>query len=111
MLIVTGLGVSRGVAVGRAHVILSLADREGFLEGSILVTKITDPSMVRLMALSSAIVCDLGGMLSHPSIVSRELGIPCVVATKVGTERIQNGMLVRVDGESGEVTFDGDDSK
>ena len=71
--------------------------------GEILVTKITDPTMVAIMARAGAIVCDIGGIISHPSIVSRELGIPCVVNTKVATVKLTTGMRIKVDGASGEI--------
>jgi len=59
--------------------------------------------MTPLMNRAAAIVCDIGGMTSHPSIVSREMGIPCVVATKNATTLLRDGMRVIVDGDKGVV--------
>ncbi len=78
-------------------------DHVAFKEGEILVTRITDPTMTPLMNRAAAIVCDIGGMTSHPSIVAREMGIPCVVATKNATTVLRDGMRVVVDGDAGEV--------
>jgi len=63
----------------------------------------TEPSMVIMMNKAAAIVTDKGGLTSHPAIVSRELGIPCVVATKEAINTLKNGMRVRVDGTNGEI--------
>jgi pyruvate,water dikinase len=56
-----------------------------------------------MMAKAAAIVTDIGGLTSHPAIVSREMGTPCVVSTKVATTTLKDGMTVRVDGSSGKV--------
>ncbi len=101
--LLSGLGVSVGEARGMVRVVSSIADAKDFQEGDVLVTRITDPTMVVMMGKASAIVCDIGGMTSHPSIVSRELGIPCVVACKNATSILKNGMSVLVNGEKGEV--------
>lgn len=98
-----GLGVSAGVAEGIVRVVRGIEDRDRFTEGDVLVTKITDPTMVTMMSDAAAIVCDIGGMTSHPSIISRELGIPCVVNTVKGTSVLRDGMRVRIDGTSGEI--------
>lgn len=102
-LILSGLGVSQGKATGRVKIVRGHEDTSKFNEGDILVAKITDPSMVMMMAKSAAIVTDIGSMTSHPSIVSREMGIPCVVAAKNATGRLKDDMLVEVDGVAGTV--------
>lgn len=102
-LILKGLGVSRGMAQGKVRLVKDDGDEERFQQGEVLVTAITDPTMVMMMNKASAIVCDIGGMTSHPSIVSRELGIPCVVATKNATTTLKEGQEVIVDGATGEV--------
>lgn len=102
-LILKGLGVSKGRAQGKVRLVSGEQDEERFNEGEVLVTKITDPAMVMMMNKASAIVCDIGGMTSHPSIVSRELGIPCVVNTKNSTSILKEGQEVIVDGTTGEV--------
>ena len=101
--ILTGMGVSKGVAEGVVKLVKDSKDSERFEEGDVLVTYITDPTMVAIMAKAAAIVCDIGGVTSHPSIVSREMGIPCVVATKNGTEVLSEGMRIEVNGETGEI--------
>ena len=68
-----------------------------------LVTKMTEPAMVIMMNKAAAIVTDVGGVTCHAAIVSRELGIPCVVATKTATKELKDGVRVRVDGNRGEV--------
>ncbi len=73
----------------------------------ILVAKITTPAWTPLFALASGIVTDVGGPLSHSSIVAREYGIPAVLGTGVATERIRGGKHITVDGDSGIVTLNG----
>lgn len=102
-LILKGLGVSAGIAEGVVRVVSGSEDAGRFEEGNILVTHVTDPTMVGMMSDAAAIVCNIGGMTSHPSIISRELGIPCVVKTKDGTTLLRDGMRVKVDGTKGEI--------
>ena len=73
--------------------------------GDVLVASITTPAWTPLFAMASAIVTDVGGPLSHGSIVAREYGIPAVLGTSVATRRIQNGQIVTVDGTKGRVTI------
>ena len=101
--LLTGMGASPGSAEGVARLFYSGDDPTSFEEGNILVTPITDPSMVMTMVRAAAIVTDIGGITSHPAILSREMGIPCVVNTKDATQRIKDGMRIRVDGQKGEV--------
>ena len=100
--LIPGLGVSPGVVEGVARVVTDpgFADVE---PGEILVSPTTDPSWSSIMFISVALVVDIGGFLSHAAIVARELGIPCVVNVKVGTERAVSGTTVTVDGSAGEV--------
>lgn len=102
-LILRGLGVSAGQAQGKARLFMPGDDSKDFLEGDILVTTITDPTMVHAMVKAAAIITDIGGMTSHPAILSREMGIPCVVNTKEATNVIKSNMNLFVDGEKGEV--------
>src|SRR3989338_6505158 len=97
-LILKGTGTSAGEAEGEVCLIKDASDGAKFKEGNILVTKITDPTMVMIMNRASAIVCDIGGITSHPSIISRELGIPCVVNTKEATSKLQDGQKIIVNG-------------
>ena len=97
-----GLGVSPGVAEGRVRLLLDpLTD--DLEPGEILVCETTDPSYAAYFLVASAVVNDIGGAMSHGSIVAREVGIPCVTNTRVGTRTLQTGDLVRVDGGAGTV--------
>jgi pyruvate,water dikinase len=69
----------------------------------ILVTPTTDPSWASIMFISAGLVVDIGGQLSHAAVVARELGIPCVVNTRVGSRVLHTGDRVRVDGAAGTV--------
>ena len=73
--------------------------------GDVLVAPITTPAWTPLFALASAIVTDIGGPLSHSSIVAREYGIPAVLGTGVATRRIRSGQTIRVAGSAGTVTI------
>jgi len=99
---IKGVGVSTGVAEGYVRVVVdpSFAEVE---EGEVLVASTTDPSWASIMFLSSALVVDIGGPLSHAAVVARELGIPCVVNTRTGSRVLRTGDLVRVDGRAGTV--------
>lgn len=109
-ILVKGLPASPGRVAGKAHVILNPKDIDDFRDGEILVTEMTAPDWVPAMKKASAIVTDAGGMTCHASIVSRELGIPCIVGTKSkgnpGTLGIGNGLTVTVDAANG-VVYDG----
>ena len=102
-IILTGTPVSTRAAIGIVKVIQGIEDDNKFHDGDILVTRITDPTMVSMMSRASAIVCDIGSITSHPSIISRELGIPCVVNTGNGTTVLTDGMKVEVNGTTGEI--------
>ncbi len=102
-MILKGLAASSGIVEGIVKVVGGVQDIDKFHEGDILVAEITEPSMVIMMNKAAAIVTDKGGLTSHPAIVSRELGIPCVVATKKATQILKDGMKVRVNGAKGEV--------
>jgi pyruvate,water dikinase len=100
--VLTGLGVSGQRVEGTARVVTSpdFADVE---PDEILVARTTDPSWSSIMFISSALVVDMGGALSHAAVVARELGIPCVVDTGDGTRALATGDRVRVDGDAGTV--------
>lgn len=99
-----GLAGCPGSARGRARVILSPFDARGLEPGDVLVAPITDPSWTPLFVPAAAVVVDVGAPLSHAVIVSRELGIPCVVSVIDATRKIPDGALVEVDGTVGTVT-------
>jgi pyruvate,water dikinase len=98
---ITGIPVSSGVVEGRARVVVDPGD--ALEEGEILVCETTDPSWASLMLVAGGLVIDIGGALSHGAIVARELGVPCVINTRVGTQRLRTGDLLRVDGDAGVV--------
>lgn len=99
-----GLGTSPGRVVGRARLIHDLVRQADELEpGEILVTPFTDASWTPLFAIAGGVVTDIGSMLSHSSIVSREFNIPSVVNTKTATKSIRTGDTLLVDGDLGVV--------
>ncbi|MFE5871646.1 PEP/pyruvate-binding domain-containing protein [Streptomyces roseifaciens] len=100
----SGLGASPGRVVGRARIVEDLAwQADEFEAGEILVTRYTDASWTPLFAIAGGVVTDVGSMLSHSSIVSREFHVPSVVNTKYATQRINTGDMVMVDGDTGTV--------
>ncbi len=102
--LVRGLGAAPGVASGPVRIIASLEGSGELAEGEVLVTHMTAPDWVPLMRRAAAIVTDSGGMTCHAAIVSRELGIPCVVGTAEATKVLRDGELVTVDADPGVVT-------
>ena len=109
-ILVKGLPASPGHAAGKAHVILDPAKIAEFKDGEILVTTMTAPDWVPAMKKAKAIVTDAGGMTCHASIVSRELGIPCIVGTKSrsqeATTTIQDGQEITIDATNG-IVYEG----
>jgi pyruvate,water dikinase len=93
-----------GKATGRARVVVDSHDPSALEPGDVLVAPLTDPSWTPLFVPAAAVVVDVGAPLSHAIIVSRELGIPCVVSATDATRRIPDGALVEVDGDTGAVT-------
>jgi pyruvate,water dikinase len=107
----TGAAASPGEIEGQARVVRTLESLDEVLPGEILVCTITSPSWTPIFSKIEAAVTDIGGIMSHAAIVSREYGLPAVVGTGVATSRIKTGQRIRVDGNSGEVTIlDGDRS-
>ncbi len=100
--LVTGAAVGAKIATGRARLIRSPENIHEFEKGEVLVTEITDPDWEPIMKIASAIVTDRGGRTSHAAIVSRELGIPCIVGTGTATSRIPSGEMVTIDCSSGQ---------
>lgn len=99
---IVGSGASPGVVEGRARVVTAPDDAH-INEGEILIAHNTDPSWASLMFLSSGLVADIGGVMSHTAIVARELSLPCVVNTKFATKALRTGDFIRVDGARGTV--------
>lgn len=108
--LVKGLPASPGIATAKAKVILDPSRIDEFKEGDILVTEMTAPDWVPAMKKAKAIVTDSGGTTCHASIVSRELGIPCIVGTKskgqAGTLLIKDGSDITVDASNG-IVYEG----
>ena len=100
----TGLAGCPGRAIGRARIVLDPSDPTALEPGDVLVAPMTDPAWTPLFVTAGAVVVDVGAPLSHAIIVSRELGIPCVVSVNEATERIPDGALIEVDGDTGTVT-------
>ena len=96
-----GLGAAPGRGSGLVRIIPSLADAARLQAGDVLVTHMTSPDWVPLMRRAAAIVTDAGGMTCHAAIVSRELGVPCVVGTASATHTLRDGELVTVDATQG----------
>lgn len=103
--VLCGIAGCPGRATGRARVVTSPHDPTALQPGDVLVAPITDPSWTPLFVSAAAVVVDVGAPLSHSIIVSRELGIPCVVSVTDATRRIPDGAMVTVDGDTGEVTL------
>ena len=101
--VVRGFGASPGVAAGIARLLRGPEEMERLKPGEILVTTMTTPDMVPAMSRAGGIVTDEGGMTCHAAIVSRELGVPCVVGTREATRLIPDGSEVTVDGKTGSV--------
>jgi pyruvate,water dikinase len=99
----TGVGVAPGRASGRARVVFDLSEISAVEPGDILVCSTTDPSWVPLFLIASGVVCDVGAAASHAAIVSRELGVPCVVSVRDARLRIPDGALLEIDGTKGVV--------
>lgn len=95
--IVKGASVGNKIAVGRARIILDVKNVHQFKAGEVLVTDMTDPDWEPIMKIASAIITDKGGRTSHAAIVSRELGIPCIVGSENATRKIKTGQTITVD--------------
>ncbi|MCU0521821.1 MAG: PEP-utilizing enzyme [Anaerolineae bacterium] len=100
-----GIAASGGVVTAPAQVLHGPEDFDLMEPGAVLVAATTTPAWTPLFAMASAVVTDIGGPLSHGSIVAREYGIPAVLGTGVATRRIRSGQTITVDGDSGVVTL------
>jgi phosphohistidine swiveling domain-containing protein len=101
--VLQGIPGCPGEATGRARVVLDSSNPTALEPGDVLVAPITDPSWTPLFVPAGAVVVDVGAQLSHAVIVSRELGIPCVVSVTGATRRIADGARVKVSGTDGTV--------
>ncbi|MEJ2598635.1 MAG: PEP-utilizing enzyme, partial [Anaerolineales bacterium] len=102
---IQGVAASPGEVTGIACVLHGPEDFDQMQAGGILVASITTPAWTPLFSMASAIVTDIGGPLSHGSIVAREYGIPAVLGTGIATRLIQSGQEITVDGNAGVVTL------
>ena len=104
--LVRGLGASPGIATGLVKIVLDIDELDKIEEGDVMVTTMTTPDMVPAMRRASGIVTDEGGVTCHASIISRELGIPCVVGTGDATKSLEENTGVTLDGKKG-LVFEG----
>ncbi len=109
---ISGTVASRGIASGRVVIAPMLVDMKEILkidsemqQGDILVAESTTPDLMMLCKKAAAIITDQGGMLSHAAIISRELGIPCIIGTGKATHILKNGDLVEIDADRGKITI------
>jgi phosphoenolpyruvate synthase/pyruvate phosphate dikinase len=102
---IKGVAASAGQVTAPARLLGGPEDFGKMQPREVLVASITTPAWTSLFAMASAVVTDVGGPLSHSSIVAREYGIPAVLGTGVATRRIRSGQSVRVDGDAGTVTL------
>jgi len=101
----TGVAIGNRIGGGEANIIKTAKDISKFKPGQVLVTEMTDPDWVPIMKIAKAIVTDAGGRVCHAAIVSRELGIPCVVGTGNATQKIHQGQKITVSCSEGEQGF------
>jgi len=104
--LIRGIGAGPGRGSGEVRVLAAPDTDNGFESGDVLVAEMTSPDWVPLMKKASAIVTDGGGMTCHAAIVSREMGLPCIVGTRNATKVLKDRMLVTVDGTHG-VVYEG----
>jgi pyruvate,water dikinase len=104
--VLKGVAASAGVVTAPACILHGPEDFDQIRPGDVLIAGTTTPAWTPLFAMASAVVTDIGGPLSHGSIVAREYGIPAVMGTGVATRRIQSGQTVTVDGTEGTVTLE-----
>ena len=105
-IILKGISASAGIVKGKARIILDPLDNSKMKKGDILVTEMTNPLFLPAIQKAKAIITDVGGLLCHAAIVSRELGIPCVVGTKRATKILKDNQKIKVDGEKGTIYQD-----
>ncbi|MFQ5406577.1 MAG: phosphoenolpyruvate synthase, partial [Candidatus Micrarchaeia archaeon] len=105
-ILLQGMGASPGIASGRVSLIFDVKEIYKVKEGDVLVTEMTTPDFVPAMKRAAAIITDAGGATAHAAIVSRELGIPCIVGSRTATVELKGGQLITVDAKRG-VVYDG----
>jgi pyruvate,water dikinase len=100
-ILLRGIGVSPGKASGKVQIMLDVKKMSGFRQGDVLVTEMTTPDWLPAMKIAAAIVTNLGGKTCHAAIVSRELGVPCIVGTEKATKVLKDGEEITIDGQRG----------
>lgn len=103
--IVVGRSVGEKIGTGKANIIKDVKDIHQFKKGEVLVTEMTDPDWEPIMKIASAIVTNRGGRTCHAAIISRELGIPCVVGSTNATDILQQGQEITVDCSGGDAGY------
>ncbi|MFH1053985.1 MAG: PEP-utilizing enzyme [Candidatus Woesearchaeota archaeon] len=98
---VKGTGASKGIVKGKVCILLTPDNMDKMDKGDVLVAPMTSPDYVVAMRKACAVVTDEGGMTAHAAIVSRELGIPCIVGTRIATKLLKDGDIVEVDADNG----------
>lgn len=104
MIMVRGVPASPGVATGPTKIIIGLDDFQRFNVGDVLVCRATSPAWMPLLARASAVVTEIGGILSHAAIVAREYGVPAVVGAQGAMDTLSDQQLIMVDGFAGTVS-------
>jgi pyruvate,water dikinase len=97
----SGMTASAGTATGPVKVCMTLSDINKVKEGDVLVASMTRPEFAPAMKKAVAVITDEGGITCHAAIVSRELGIPCIIGTKIATKVLKDNDLVQVKGNHG----------
>ena len=103
--LVKGVIACPGVVKGKVRLVLTVENGKSFKEGEIFVSPATSPELIQFIKKAKAIVTDEGGLTSHAAIVSREIGIPCIVGTKNATKTLKDGDMVEVNAEKGIVNI------
>jgi len=101
--LLVGIAASPGQATGRVIKIKSVKEFNRVKSGDILVTRMTSPDFVPIMKLVKAIIADQGGQTSHAAVISRELGVPCIVGAKKAIKILKEGQMITVDGATGQI--------
>ncbi|MDP2820638.1 MAG: phosphoenolpyruvate synthase [bacterium] len=99
--ILTGIAVGNKIGSGKVRIINDISKISEFQKGEVLVTRMTDPDWVPIMRMASAIITDEGGKTAHAAIISRELGLPCIVGSRNATKKLKNGRIITVDCSQG----------
>ncbi len=103
--LVEGLSIGQKIGAGKARIIDNPAQMKEFKKGEVLITRITDPDWEPIMKIAAAIVTEQGGKTSHAAIVSRELGVPCMVGAEGARKKVKNGQEITVSCAEGEVGY------